>query len=249
MDGNHLRLMEELYGGAERQGPGSEAATRTALRFVGPIGPEARIADIGCGTGAQTMVLAGELTGRIVAVDMLSGFLDELNRKIERAGLGDQVKTLQASMDKLPFKDAELDLIWSEGAIYNMGFSAGIAEWSRFLKPGGHMAVTEITWFTKSRPKELEDYWNGQYKEMDSAAGKIAAIESAGFAPVAHFALPHYCWTQNYYQPLSILEEPFLKRHRDDPLAWSIVEENRRERAMYEKYGDLYGYAFYVMRK
>jgi ubiquinone/menaquinone biosynthesis C-methylase UbiE len=249
MDGAISALLEELYLGTERQGPGSEIATRNALRFVGSLGPEARIADIGCGTGAQTMVLAEELTGRIVAVDLLPGFLKALEEKIELAGLGDQVKTLQASMDKLPFKEAELDLIWSEGAVYNMGFSKGIQEWSRFLKPGGFLAVSELTWFSVVRPKEIEAYWSAQYPEIDTVSGKIAAIEKAGLVPTAHFALPNYCWTQNYYQSLEAREEVFLRSHKGESAAESIVAENRHERHLYEKYGEYYGYVFYVMRK
>ncbi|MFA6508455.1 MAG: class I SAM-dependent methyltransferase [Treponemataceae bacterium] len=249
MEGMELALLEELYRGVERQGPGDDALTRTALHFVGPMSPEARIADIGCGTGAQTMVLASELAGRIVAFDMLPGFLEVLAGKIQRAGLEDQVKTLQGTMERLPFKDEELDLIWSEGAIYNIGFGRGINEWSRLLKPGGCLAVTEISWFTSVRPKAVEDYWNEQYSEMDTVAGKIKRIESSGLIPVAHFMLPSYCWRENYYLPLSIAEEAFLKKHKDNPLAVKLVDESRRERAFYDAYGEYYGYVFYVMRK
>ena len=37
-------------------------------------------------------------------------------------------------MDALPFQEEELDLIWSEGAIYNIGFERGMNEWNKFLK-------------------------------------------------------------------------------------------------------------------
>ena len=47
-------------------------------------------------------------------------------------------------MDNLPFQDEELDLIWSEGAIYNIGFERGMNEWNRFLKKGGFIAVTDL---------------------------------------------------------------------------------------------------------
>lgn len=249
MESRLLNLTEELYRGLDRLGPGDEALSRTALGFVGTLAPDARIADIGCGTGAQTLVLAAELAGRIIAVDFLKGFLDELDAKIVRAGLSEQVKTLHASMEKLPFKDAELDLIWSEGAVYNMGFKRGLREWFRFLKPGGHLVLTEISWLTKDRPAELEDYWASQYAEMDTVSGKLRAAEDEDYAPVACFALPSFCWTKNYYTPLAAREETFLRKYRDDPLALGLVEESRRERGIYERYGNLYGYVFYVLRK
>ncbi len=241
--------MEDLYRGLERLGPGDDAATRTALRFVGTLGPEARIADIGCGTGAQTTALAAELSGRIVAVDSMLGFLEELDAKIERAELSDQVKTLHASMEDLPFKDGELDLIWSEGAIYNIGFRHGLSAWSRFLKPRGVLAVSEICWFRRNRPQAIEDYWSARYAEMDTPGGKLGIAEKLGYVPLAHFLLQPYCWTENYYAPLAAEEPSFLKRHPDDLLARDLVEENQRERATYDAFGAYYGYAFFVLRK
>ena len=59
-------------------------------------------------------------------------------------------------MDHLPFQNEELDLIWSEGAIYNIGFERGMNEWNRFLKKNGFIAVTEVSWFTPERPAEIE---------------------------------------------------------------------------------------------
>ena len=66
-------------------------------------------------------------------------------------------------MDKLPFEKEELDIIWSEGAVYNIGFKNGINYWKEFLKPGGILAVSELSWTTNCRPKGLEDFWTGEY--------------------------------------------------------------------------------------
>jgi hypothetical protein len=56
---SELELLLDLHRGNPRQGPGSEAMTLRALALTGldrdrPL----RIADIGCGTGAQTLTLA-----------------------------------------------------------------------------------------------------------------------------------------------------------------------------------------------
>ena len=56
------------------------------------------------------------------------------------------IETLAKSMDSLTFAEESLDLIWSEGAIYNMGFGKGIEAWRPFLRSGGVLAVSEITW-------------------------------------------------------------------------------------------------------
>ena len=49
------------------------------------------------------------------------------------------------SLVNLPFGYEGYDVIWSEGAIYNIGFEKGVKDWKRFLKTGGMMVVSEIT--------------------------------------------------------------------------------------------------------
>jgi SAM-dependent methyltransferase len=61
-------------------------------------------------------------------------------------------------METLPFTEGEFDVIWSEGAVYNMGFEAGVSAWRRFLKPGGKLIVSEITWLSATRPPELQSH-------------------------------------------------------------------------------------------
>ena len=46
-----------------------------------------------------------------------------------------------------------IDLIWSEGAVYTIGFERGINEWYKFLKHGGYIAISEASWFAKNRPR------------------------------------------------------------------------------------------------
>ena len=58
-----------LYGGMEKLGPGSDEDTRHMLGEL-PPGPYALVVDAGCGSGRQTLVLAGELQTPIHAVDL-----------------------------------------------------------------------------------------------------------------------------------------------------------------------------------
>jgi hypothetical protein len=58
------------------------------------------------------------------------------------------------------FSDLLIYLIWSEGAIYNIGFEKGIRQWKNFLKKDGYMVLTEITWLKKDLPEETKKHWN-----------------------------------------------------------------------------------------
>jgi len=138
------------------------------------------------------------------------------NQNAKKLYLQDRVKGIVKSMDDLPFKDEELDLIWSEGAIYNIGFEQGLNEWRKFLKTGGYIAVSEGTWFTEERPAEIEAFWMDAYPEIDTISNKVAQMQKAGYMPVAAFILPENCWTENYFAPKVDADERFLKkRHRE----------------------------------
>lgn len=244
------RLLIDLHKRADRQGPGGDAESEKALGLAmvdrtAPI----KIADIGCGTGASTLFLARLPGARITAVDFLQDFLDVLEERAERAGLSDKITTLCRSMDDLPFDDEEYDVIWSEGAIYNIGFAKGVAGWNRFLKKGGRLVVSEITWLTGSRPPELQKYWESEYPEIDVASAKMAALERNGYSPLGYFVLPEVCWLDHYYRPMQESFESFLSRNGNSQEARGIVEAERREIELYEKYRAYYGYGVYIARK
>lgn len=247
---NEMELLMELHRPNPRQGPGCDESTLRAFELSG-LDPSRPInaADIGCGTGAQTMTLAKVVRGKITAVDIFPEFLEELERRCRPLHLTATVETLCASMDALPFMPESLDLIWSEGAVYNMGFSKGISYWHRFLRPKGILALTEISWLTDNRPAALQRFWTDEYPQMDSVGGKIRLLKSAGYDLLGHFTLPRECWTKNYYQPLLASHGTFLKRFPNDKTAGDIVRQDLEEMRLYEQFADLYGYVFYVARK
>ena len=96
---------------------------------------------------------------RITGIDLFPDFIEIFNENAVKANCADRVKGITGSMDNLPFQNEELDLIWSEGAIYNIGFERGMNEWNKYLKKGGFIAVSEASWFTSERPAEIEDFW------------------------------------------------------------------------------------------
>lgn len=185
-----IDLIIDFHQDARRLGPGSDEETERALSFVGNLNKDAKILDIGCGTGAQTMVLAEKTMAQIVAVDLFPQFLGKLEEKIQLRNLGTQIKTEKRSMLELPYPDQEFDAIWAEGSIYNMGFAKGLQEWKRLLRPGGFMAVSEISWLTATRPTEVEQYWTKNYAEIDTISNKIKVIEERGYLPVVHLCFP-----------------------------------------------------------
>ncbi|WP_295884664.1 class I SAM-dependent methyltransferase [uncultured Thiohalocapsa sp.] len=246
----NIDLLIDLHRDAQRQGPGSDDATRLSITLSGLRDARGlKIADIGCGTGASTLVLARELDAAITAVDFLPAFLERLEHAAAREKLGGRIETCAASMDALPFAAASFDAIWSEGAIYNMGFANGIRAWRRFLKPGGILAVSELTWLTHERPAELHQHWMQEYPEVDSASAKTAMLEQEGFSPLGYFVLGTECWLDNYYRPMQARFGDFLSRHGNSDAAAAVVAAEEHEIALYERHSAHVSYGYYIARK
>jgi SAM-dependent methyltransferase len=247
---DEFELLIDLHKGASRQGPGGNAETKKMISLAGlnrnmPL----KIADIGCGTGASTLVLALLLNAKITAVDFLQDFLDVLKTRAKSEGVEEKITPLCASMEELPFEDREFDVIWSEGAIYNIGFKKGVTNWRHYLKPDGLLVASEITWTTNTRPTELQDYWDSEYPEIGTAAEKIKVFEENGYSPIGYFFLPEHCWINNYYKPMLTNFQAFLCKHGNSEEARAIVEAERYEIELYQKYKAHYSYGVYIARK
>ena len=219
-----LNLICDFFSTMKRQGPGSPEVTLKALSFIDNLTDKSLIADLGCGTGGQTMVLAEHAPGKITGLDFLPGFVDIFNRNARQAALQDRVKGIVGSMDNLPFQEGELDLIWTEGAIYNIGFERGLNEWRKYLKPGGYIAVSESSWFTDERPAEINDYWMDAYPEIDT--------------------IPNH-----YFIPKRAAQEVFLSKYAGNKIAEEFSALQADEEELYGKYKRFYGYTFFIAKR
>lgn len=243
-----LNIIYDFFSNSERQGPGSPEETLKALSFIDGLAEKSKVADIGCGTGGQTMVLGENTACEIIGVDAWSGFINQFNRNAQIKNLQDRVKGIVGNMENLPFREEEFDLIWSEGAIYNIGFERGLNEWRKFLKPGGYIAVTENTWFSETRPAEIHDFWQKIYPEIDTIPNKVAQMQKAGYLPVAAYTLPETIWTE-YYRWQASRREYFLKKYEGNQAIEEFVGTMRYEAELYYKYKAYYGYVFYIGKK
>ena len=243
-----LDLLIETHIGLERQGPGSAETVKKALGFLGPLDRFKQIADLGCGTGGQTMLLAEHVPGNITGLDMFPVFIDELKRKAKRKNLENRVTGLAGHMENLPFQKNSFDLIWSEGAIDNIGFREGLAHWHGFLKQGGFVAVTCPSWLTKEHPALVEQFWSDAGSHLDPVEKNVEILQDCGYAFVAAFALPEECWTDNYFAPREKAIRRLLEKYAQSETMKEYAEQNQREVELYLKYKQHYGYVFYIGR-
>jgi len=242
-----MDIFFELHRDIPREGPGDNDSTRKAFSLLANLPAQPRILDIGCGPGMQTIELAKVSAGSILAIDTHQPFLDELAKRAEREGVAGTISSLNKSMLDLNFELGSFDVIWSEGAIYIIGFEKGLREWQPFLKRGGYLAVTELSWLKPEPPAEPKAFWDENYPGMKTQEENLDILRKAGYREVGHFVLPESSWWDDYYTPLEKRIVILTEKYRDDEEAMALLHESQRESDLYRKYSNWYGYIFYIM--
>ena len=238
--------IELLFGGMEKLGPGSDEETRQVLHRL----PHDRfdvVVDAGCGAGRQTMVLIQELRSLVHAVDSHKPFLQILRRRAARANAAHLLQVHCMDMQDIASGFPAIDLLWSEGAAYNIGFANALASWSRAIRPGGFAVLSELAWLAENVPQIAGNFFASAYPGMRFNNDNVKIAEEAGYEVLATQTVSPEAWTEGYYDLLG-------------PRAWALAEhadeavrqfagETLREIEVFETAQGSYGYVFYVMRR
>lgn len=238
----------ELYGSLPRAGPGNNASTRKAFELIECLPSQPRILDIGCGPGMQTIEVLELSGGNVVALDIFPQMIARLKETAATKGLSDRLQVLEADMNEMSFEASSFDLIWSEGAIYFLGFEKGLAKVKEFVKPEGYVVVSEAVWLKTNPPQGALEFWQ-EYPEIDSVENKLKVISKLGYQNIAHFTLPASAWTELYYDPMSQRIDELKSPWRGVSEAEEVLEEARKEIALFKKHSDYFSYAFFIMRR
>ena len=182
----------EIYEALPRQGPGDRESTERALRLLPPLTAGQRILDIGCGSGAQTIDLAQATAAQIVAVDNHPAFISQLARRATDLGLGERITAQVGDMNDLRFSDGSFDVIWSEGAIFIIGFAKGLAAWRRLLVPGGYLVVSEFCWLRDNPPAQVQELFLDDGSDVGDLEARRKAVAANGYRLVDDFVLPAF---------------------------------------------------------
>ena len=242
----YIATLVDLHLPLERQGPGDRELALDILHHLPPLPAQPRIADLGCGTGAGARLLAEYFGSPVLAVDFAPDFIEQLAVRARKAGLADLIRPIVGDMASLDWPSASLDLIWSEGAVYNLGFERALRLWRPLLRDGGLAVISEMSWFAPEVPEPAATFWKAAYPAIADEAENSARATSAGFQVLAARRLPSAAWWTSYYEPLRARIDAMEKG--DDPMLSTVIAEIRAEMDLFERFSDFYGYVFYVLQ-
>ena len=242
----YVKALIELHSGLERQGPGDSDFSEYIIKQIPELPPNPRIADIGCGAGAGTLILAEKYHSKVKAVDFSREFLDQLMDRARQKGLEGLIEIIECDMGSLDWEPGAIDLLWSEGAAYNITFEGAIDGWRPLMAVNGIAVISEMNYFSNDVPEIVAQYMKNAYPGIKTESKNVDLINSSEFEVLGVHRLPSKAWWDNYYDPLR--ENIRALKNSSDNVIQAVISETEEEMKFFKEHDNDYGYTFYIMR-
>ena len=240
----------ELYEGLPRQGPGNHSCAVKALDLCRDLKSPPVVLDLGCGVGGQTLHLAELLPGaRITAIDNHARSIERLQAAVAERGLADRVHPVVGDLAQPGLPPESVDLVWSEGALYNIGIETALRICHGLLRAGGYLAFTDAVWRKDDPPPEVKASFDLDYPTMGRVPDVLTSIGKTGFSLEGHFTMPDEAWWDDFYTPMESRIEELRRKYAGDAEALGVLNQIAEEPAMHRRYSDYYAYEFFVTRR
>lgn len=210
------RMFDRIAGVYDRMNSAMTAGLdrRWRARAVDRIEPLAggRALDVCCGTGDLALELGSRVgpEGSVIGCDFSEPMLDLARQKSNAAGAAN-VRFEWADALALPYDDDSFDAVTVGFGVRNFAdLDAGLAELARVLRPGGRLAILEITqpqrpplswffalWFDRLVPllgtlagdRDAYSYLPESVKRFPPPAGLAERVDAAGLGDIRYLVL------------------------------------------------------------
>lgn len=242
----YIQALIRLHQGLERQGPGDQEFSLGLLARLPAFDSAPRITDMGCGAGIASLMLARYFDSPVEAVDFSNSFLQQLKISARQQGLEQLIHPHRGDMGNLDWPLASIDLLWSEGAAYAIGFANALQVWRPLMASRGVVVISELSYFGAVVPTHLVDSMQGIYPDIQTEAANQQLISDHGYNLLETCQLPAQAWWDNYYDPLKAKVEGY--RNDRDPVMRQVLQDTEAEMEFFRHHGDQCGYSFYIMQ-
>jgi demethylmenaquinone methyltransferase / 2-methoxy-6-polyprenyl-1,4-benzoquinol methylase len=141
------------------------------------VGPGSDALDVCCGTGDLALALRRRIgpDGRVVGCDFSEPMLELARQKSGEEGLA--VEFGWADALDLPYGDKSFDAVTVGFGARNLAdLEKGLAEMARVLRPGGRLAILEIT---RPQREPLSTFYSLWFDRMVPVLGAVAGDQDA----------------------------------------------------------------------
>jgi len=152
---------------------------RKCIDFFKPYAPK-KILDIASGTGDLAILACKRLKpDQVIAADLSNEMMDVGRRKVKEAGFANCISFDYQNCMSLSYENDSFDGLTAAFGVRNFSqIRLGLAEMYRVLKPGGHLAILELSVPTYFPMKQLYHLYS---KVMVSFIGGILGLEKAAY--------------------------------------------------------------------
>ena len=122
------------------------------------------VADIGCGEGDLTLLLA-RFAKRVTAIDLSAQMLRVVQERSAEAGVAGRVAVEKGDLEKLPLKANSEDAVFVSQVLHHATRPGqALKEAARILKPGGQMVLLDLS---RHDQEWVRDEWADQWLGFD----------------------------------------------------------------------------------
>ncbi|HVY32726.1 MAG TPA: methyltransferase domain-containing protein [Polyangiaceae bacterium] len=159
-----------------------ERLTQLMIEHV-RLEPQQLLLDVGCGSGRPALRLARDSGGGVLGISVSAAQVHSANARAAAEGLAQCVRFQLADVQSLPFPDASFDAAWAlESMLHVADRPRGLAEIRRVTRPGGKLAIADVTVDAPLEPEELAELVRAfRLGRLCSREQYVTELVAAGF--------------------------------------------------------------------
>jgi len=162
--------------------PGGEALTERLTRALS-VGPGDVVLDVGSGLGTSALVIARAAGCAVIGADLSAANVERATARAAEAGLASRIRFLVGDAEALPLSDASVDGVVSECSLCLVPDKrAAVQEIARVVRPGGRVAISDVTATSAALPPELRTLsaWTACLADARPLTELAALLEEGG---------------------------------------------------------------------
>jgi SAM-dependent methyltransferase len=224
-----------------------DASTRLADSI--PLGPDARVLDVGCGPATLLLRVLERTGARGVGVDVADEALAIARVRAQGRIDTSRLELRAERFDESAFAAGSFAAALCVGSTHAAGGLEGtLRAFARLLAPGGAALVGEGHWLREPEPAYLA-FLGAARDELTDHAGNLAAAEREGFEVVEAVVTDRASF-DTYEDRYAANVDRFVAAHAADPDADAFARRIAAWRGAYARWGrETLGFALYSLRR